>query len=333
MGTVHQLIEAHGKAAALAADLDRKEVEAAAAYLANEDGSIGFLYSGWCQAALPHKRLPDAQGWQITGEHVTLVVEPGMRPTPSGIPEPIGVPYGSRARLIMLYMQSEALRTRSREIELGRSLRAWLSRMGISIGGKSMVAVREQAERISSCRLTLRIKIGKATGLINQNIVDTAIFLDNGEAKQPSLFNETAKLSEGFYEQLSKHSVPLEESAIKAINNNSMALNIYAWLAYRLHSLEKPCPISWTALKQQFGNGFVDIRNFRPKFISNLNLSLAVYPAARVDLEERGCILYPAKPPVAPSTSVAQSPRLAQSPHLIRLQQASANGQFCRQQT
>jgi hypothetical protein len=157
MGTVHQLIEAHGKAAAFAADLDRKQVEAAAAYLANEDSNIGFLYSGCCQAALPHKRLPDAQGWQITGDHVTLVVEPGMRPTASGMPEPISVPYGSRARLIMLYMQSEALRTRSREIELGKSFRGWLTRMGISIGGKSMMAVREQAERISSCRLTLRV--------------------------------------------------------------------------------------------------------------------------------------------------------------------------------
>ncbi|WP_256366974.1 replication protein RepA [Acidisphaera sp. L21] len=89
-----------------------------------------------------------------------------MRPHLSGDPEPIGAPYGSRARLIMLYMQSEALRTRSREIELGRSLRTWLMRMGIPQGGKSIAAVRDQAERISSCRLTLRVKIGKATGLM-----------------------------------------------------------------------------------------------------------------------------------------------------------------------
>jgi hypothetical protein len=308
MGTLHQLIKDHGKAAALAADLDRREVEAAAAYLADEAGSIGFLYSGWCQAALPHKRLPDAQGWQIIGDHVTLIVEPGMRPAAS-IPEPIGVPYGSRARLIMLYMQSEALRTRSREIELGRSLRSWLTRMGISIGGKSMIAVREQAERISRCRLTLQVRMGRTTGLINQNIVDTAIFLDNGEANQASLFTETARLSEGFYEQLSKHSVPLAEAALRQINNNSMALDIYAWLAYRLHSLEKPTPITWTSLKQQFGNGFTDIRNFRPKFIANLRLALAVYEGAKVDLDERGCTLYPAKPPVAP-TAVAQSPQL-----------------------
>ncbi|WP_335904931.1 replication protein RepA [Acidisphaera sp. L21] len=307
---MHQLIEAKGKQGALAADLDREQVEAAAAYLADEQHGVGFLYSGWCQAALPHRKLPDAQGWQITGDHVTLIVEPGMRPSPTGIPEPIGVPYGSRARLIMLYMQSEALRTCSREIELGRSLRAWLYRMGIPSGGKSIAAVREQAERLSACRLTLRIKVGKTTGLINQNIVDTAIFLDSGEERQPSLFAETAKLSEGFYEQLSKHSVPLEEAAIRAINNNSMALDIYAWLAYRLHSLEKPCPITWLAIKAQFGNGFGDLKNFRKCFVSNLKLALAVYPAARVDCNERGVILHPARPPVATTNSVPRLLRL-----------------------
>jgi hypothetical protein len=307
MGTLHQLIREHGKDAAIKTGLTRQEVEAAAAYMADEASNIAFLYSGWCQAALPHKRLPDAQGWQIVGDHVTLIVEPGMRPAAT-IPEPIGVPYGSRARLIMLYMQSEALKTRSREVELGSSLRVWLTKMGISIGGKSMVAVREQAERISRCRLTMQVRMGKMTGLINQNIVDTAIFLDNGEANQRSLFNETARLSEGFYETLTRHSVPLDEAAIRQINNNSMALDIYAWLAYRLHVLEKPTQISWTALKQQFGNGFVDIGNFRPKFIANLKLSLAVYEGAKVDLDKRGCVLHPGKPPVAPVT-VAQSPR------------------------
>ena len=222
-----------------------------------------------------------------------------MRPTASGKPEPVGVPYGSRARLIMLYLQSEAVRTQSRDIELGRSLRNWLSRMGISPGGKSVDGVREQAERISRCRLTLQVQMGRKTGLVNQNIVDTAIFLDNTESRQTSLFAETARLSEGFYDQLTRHSVPLEESAIRAINNNSMALDIYAWLAYRLHVLDKPLPVSWVALKGQFGNGFGRINNFRSKFTKSLALATAVYPAAKVEATERGLTLHPSKPPVA----------------------------------
>ena len=163
-------------------------LEAAAAYLASEDSDIGFLYSGWAQAALPHRRLDDDALWQVKNDRVTLVVQPGVRVVENGPPISVGVPYGSRARLILLYLQSEALRTSSREIELGRSLHAWLRRLEIPIGGKSMRDVRDQAERISRCRMSFQISQGGRAGLVNQSIVDTAMFVDNGEGRQGSLF-------------------------------------------------------------------------------------------------------------------------------------------------
>jgi hypothetical protein len=301
MGAIHDMIEQQGKQAALRADLDRRSVEAAATYMSDDNTSIGFLHSGWCQAALPHRRLPDSQGWQIVSDFVTLVVEPGMRPG-AQLAEHVGVPYGSRARLIMLYLQSEALRTQSRQIQLGRSMRDWLQKMGVPVGGKSMLAIRDQAERISRCRLSLNIRAAgdRRTGLVQQNIVDEAIFLDPGDTAQGSLFIETANLSEKFYIELQRHPVPLEEAAIRAISNNSMALDLYAWLAYRLHVLKGPTPISWTALKGQFGTGFDAMRNFRPTFLDNLRLALAVYRDAKVEVTERGVDLHPSRPPVAP---------------------------------
>jgi hypothetical protein len=65
MGTVHNLLARHGKQGALQiidSDVDRRAIEAAAQYMADEDGGIGFIFSGWAQAALPHRRLPDDQG-------------------------------------------------------------------------------------------------------------------------------------------------------------------------------------------------------------------------------------------------------------------------------
>src|SRR4051812_46870119 len=99
MGTVHELLRNKGKQGALeGAEFNRIEIETAAAYLADEDTAVGFLYSGWCQAALPHRRLPDADGWAIQSDRISLIVEPGMRIGRNGKPEPVGVPYGSRAR-------------------------------------------------------------------------------------------------------------------------------------------------------------------------------------------------------------------------------------------
>jgi hypothetical protein len=80
MGTVHDIIEAHGRQGALGFDLDRAVVDAAAGYMSDEDSGIGYLYSGWCQAALPHKRLPDDQGWQVKGGQDTEVRFTHARP-------------------------------------------------------------------------------------------------------------------------------------------------------------------------------------------------------------------------------------------------------------
>jgi hypothetical protein len=298
---VHRLILDHGKEIALRSEPDRAVVEAAAGYLTSEDTDIGYLFSGWAQAALPHRRLPDDEAWQIATERVTLIVQPGLRPNPLGQPISIGVPYGSRARLILLYLQTEAVRSNSREVELGRSLHAWLRRLEIPIGGKQMASVRDQAERISRCRLSFQIKQGTRTGLVNQHILDTSMFIEDDDA-QGGLFVERAVLSQSFFDELKKHPVPVEEAAVRQIANNSVALDVYCWLAYRLHSLNTPITISWKALHGQFGRSVARLDHFKDHFRSVLALATSVYPEANIDEADSGIglILKPSKPPVTP---------------------------------
>jgi hypothetical protein len=308
MAAVHDLIEARGKQGALQAGLDRSIVEVAANYLSDEDTGLGFAYSGWAQCALPHKKLADEAHWGITSEKVRLVVEPGRRPIEGSTElEWVGVPYGSHARLILLYLQTEALRTQSREVELGRSLREWLGKLGISVGGMTGRSVRDQAERISRCRLTFHLSGASGTGLVNQNIVDRALFIEEtGGERQGRLNLETAKLSEGFFDQLRKHPVPLEEAAIKALSNNAPALDAYLWLAYRLHALKSDRLVTWAALKGQFGTGFVKLAQFKYKFQSTLQLATAVYPAAKIEVTPVGVILKPSRPPVSPKVGLVR---------------------------
>ena len=168
-----------------------------------------------------------------------------------------------------------------------------------------MAIVRDQAERLSLCRLTFRVQKAGATGLVNQSIVDTALFVDepDGAGQGRPQFMEHVTLSAGFYEQLRKHPVPLEEAAVKAVSNNSQALDAYAWLAYRLHSLDRPTEVSWRAMMAQFGAGFGRLDNFRMRFLPNLRLALAVYPDAKVDISSKGLVLHPSKPPVTKAVS------------------------------
>jgi hypothetical protein len=304
MGTIHDLLEEKGRLGAISAGADRALVEVASAYLSDEDSGLGFAYSGWAQCALPHKRLADDAPWGIVSDKVKLMVEPGRRQVVAADDsqsfEFIGVPFGSHARLILLYLQTEALRTGRREVELGGSMRAWLARVGIPPGGMTGKSVRDQAERISRCKLTFDITTGsRSSGLVNQTIVDKAIFLeiDNGK-RQHRLSLETAKLSEGFFEQLQKHPVPLEEAAIKALSNNAPALDVYLWLAYRLHALKADRVVTWQALKAQFGTGFSKLYHFKNKFPGTLALATAVYPAAKLEVSDEGVVLKPSRPPV-----------------------------------
>lgn len=318
MGTVHRLIEelgTHGALSTAETPGDRRAIEAAIAYMSDEDNGVGFLYSGWCQAALPHKKLADDAVWRVETERVALLIEPGRRTSPGEATTWVGVPYGSRARLILLYLQSEALRTSSRDIELGRSLHAWLGRLGIPIGGKSFKDVREQAERLSRCHMSFHIQNqGGRTGLVNQSIVDTAMFVhdNSGDEAQGSLFVETARLSETFYDQLRKHPVPLEEAAIKAISNNSQALDVYCWLAYRLHVLPNARTVTWKALFAQFGSSYKRIDHFKERFIDSLKVATAVYRDASVDVEAKGLVLRPSRPPVAPRSIAVSNPARVQ---------------------
>jgi len=306
VGTLHRLILDVGREEALRrvdAD-DRHLVRIAADVLTEEANEVGVTYSGFCQASLPHKRLAPDEAWVRRNEQTTLMVEPGRLLKPGALePELLGVPYGSRARLILLYLQTRALRSQCREVELGRSMRVWLQRMGIPHGGKSYNEVRDQAGRLSTCKLTFYYAASKGrTGFSNEQIVDSGLLMldeEVGDGRQSSLFVEGVRLSESFYSALRKHPVPIWEPALQHIQNNSMALDLYVWLAYRLHILQKPTAVHWGALHGQFGAGFKAQRHFRPTFVSNLRLALATYPDARVDEQESGVILHPSRPPVA----------------------------------
>jgi hypothetical protein len=105
-------------------------------------------------------------------------------------------------------------------------------------------------------------------------------------------------LDEGFYASLIEHPMPVREAAIRQIGGRSMAIDVYVWLAYRLHRLSRPTPISWGALHAQFGAGFTHGWHFKAKFKEPLALALAAYPEAHVTAEDDGLMLYPSAPPV-----------------------------------
>src|ERR1700712_760411 len=135
MAQIHQLILRDGISEArrqAATKHERALVEAAYRVLSEDAEKMGFTYSGFALTSLPHK--PQTQlVWRREGHNLVLLLESGRDSSGAAV----GLPYGSYARFILLFLQSQAVKSRSREIELGRSMRVWLNKMGLSIGGKS----------------------------------------------------------------------------------------------------------------------------------------------------------------------------------------------------
>jgi hypothetical protein len=303
MGEVHRLILAHGreKARDMVPVSQRRLVDVAAEVMAEDAQSLGITYSGWCLTALPHKRLPNDQVWSRSGYRCTLLVEPGRLQIGRGRPVLFGVPYGARARLILLYLQTEAVRRESREVSLGRSMRDWMTRMGLSVGGETARGLRDQAHRIaaSSIKFFWESQAEEASGMTRGNIVEQGLFFgEMARAGEASLFEDRVVLGEMFYREIMEHGVPLLDRAIRELRDRSMAIDVYVWLAYKLHVLQGRTPLRWPALYAQFGAGFATIKNFRPSFLDALAAATAAYPGAQVTLEEEGIALHPSPPPI-----------------------------------
>jgi hypothetical protein len=139
------------------------------------------------------------------------------------------------------------------------------------------------------------------TGITNQQLIKSGLFFHESakrDERQSSLWEDRVVLDADFYKTLRDHPVPLRDAAVRELKENSPALDIYIWLSFRLHHLEKRTQIGWRDLHAQFGSEYKLLKHFRPRFLENLARAVAAYPEAKVDVEETHIMLHPSPPPV-----------------------------------
>jgi len=292
MGVIHELLVEHGLAQLeLELDLtpdDLQTARIAARFMSDERVGPSFVHPAICLTTLPHRAQPPEKIWVRDTGRARLSIQP-ITPD-SGTP--IGVPYGSRARMILLYLMTEAVKNRSRYVELGRSMYAWLRSMGIPICGKNYAAVVDQSKRIEYSLMSFRYRGDDGITEIKDLFIRGSFrpFQDSDE--------KTVELSEGFYDALLRRPVPVVEAAVRALSDTCMPLDIYLWLAYRLHALETSVVVPWHSLHTQFGADTRLLKHFKPRFHRALRTALAVYPEGRAIMVDKGCRIEPSTPPV-----------------------------------
>ena len=259
----------------------------------------GYTYSAWCLAGLPHREHPVGEDWLIATDYAQLLVRPGVRVRDDGTREPLSVPSGTIARLLLIDLQSEALETGSRDIELGANPNVLISRLGLSRGGPVSRKIVDHLERLCRCSLDFKFGNDKRALFINERIVEAFELSQTADprTKRAAPMIERLRLSEPFFNELRRHPIPVDRAAIRDIQSSPRAIDIYLWLAFRLPALQAEASISWSALWRQFGRERL-LRTFRAEFKEPLGLALAAYKAARVQVGDRGLVLMPSSAPI-----------------------------------
>jgi hypothetical protein len=212
------------------------------------------------------------------------------------------VPYGSKARLILIYLQTEGLKART--VNMGASMSAWIRSLGLPVTGGArgtIPAVREQVLRIARCSFTLQWTELDGTGGSVLNVTDTRIVDDMAlwsGAEDSTKWSAVVELSERFHEHLKEHAVPLDQRAVAQLSGNSLALDLYALFAYRLPRVKSDTLLRWTHLQEQLGADYPSARTLAFKVKQTLGQVLDVYPAARVEVSPHGLLLKTSKPAV-----------------------------------
>jgi Plasmid encoded RepA protein len=266
---------------------------------------LGFMHSIMAQCSLPTARPPEGMlTWERRQGRARLLLEAGKVLDPkTGDYTQLALPYGPKARLLLMHLNSEAVRRQSPVIPVEDSMTAFFRRlMGRTQDGRQAKMLKTQLSSLAAATFRMGIVQDEDRAFqVDTKVVGAFDLWFQNEAGQRVLWPSTLRLSLDYYESLTRFAVPLDERAVAALAHSALALDIYCWLAQRLHRIpaDKPQFISWTALYDQFGQGYKEMRFFRRDFLKLLTQVRVVYPDATMSEEKRGLALEQSRPPVS----------------------------------
>ena len=263
-----------------------------------------FMHSVMAQAYFPTKKPPpDARQWQRQQGQAHLKVDAGQAwHTGRQAFVDLPLPYGPKARLIIMHLNSEAVRQRSHVVEVEASLTAFVAKVqDRQATGRDIRSFKDQLAALAAASITMALDRPERAVQVQTRIVGAFDLWFEKNASQRVLWPATVALSLDYFDTLTRHAVLLDERAIAALAKSATALDAYCWLAQRLHRVPPGSPqfVPWTALYEQFGEGFAVLRQFRAFFLKMLRQVRAVYPAARFDADARGMQLWHSPPPMS----------------------------------
>jgi hypothetical protein len=279
----------------------------------HDPDELCFQHTVFCQTGLPYRNPGDSvREWQRTQGTVSLLIEAGKAQNPYTREwTNVGLPWGTKPRLILAHLNAEALRQGSPVVEIESSLSAFVKRIRGFQQGREIRMFKDQLTCLSTALIRLAMARGDHMTQVDTKVITSFDLWLEKDERQRILWPSTIHLSLDYWASLQHHAIPLPETDLAALAHSAMALDLFAWLAQRLHRIHphRPAFITWVSLKEQFGPDYGRMDNFKRVFRTTLAQVRVRYKAARIELDGRGMTARNSPPPATRRLSLLPRPK------------------------
>ena len=220
------------------------------------------------------------------------------------------LPFGNIPRLILAWVCTEAVRTRSRVLILGPSLSEFMRVLGIysSGGGNAGIKLRNQMRRLFGCTVQLTYQDEDGEQFVNSPIAARGKYWwnPNNNSGLPG-WNSTIVIGEDLFNEIIRHPVPLDMNTLTALKRSTLGLDLYLWLVYRTFALRTPLRLSWQQVYGQFGrhpdkaSDKNTVQMFRRAALRELKKIKLAWPGLSYAIAPGLLILHPSRPAIPPA--------------------------------
>ena len=224
------------------------------------------------------------------------------------------LPYGNLPRLLLAWVSTEAVRTRSRDLVLGRSLSEFMRKLNIysTSGGTWGIRtrLRNQMDRLFSASVSLIYEGDGVKARMSSFVADrTAFWWDPRRPDDLVLWDSKIRLGEEFFNEIIRRPLPLDMNILRALKRSSLGLDLYMWLTYRTFTLRESLTLPWKDLYRQFGANPAQAGNrrivdaFRTDCLRELKKIEEAWSGLNYGLARGALIVSPSAPAIPPTIS------------------------------
>jgi len=252
---------------------------------------ILYIHSIFLQCFMPVRHnAKNKDRWETGNRNAKLLIRAGelVNPHDPGQFKQCMVPAGPKARIITAYINDYAYKN-GPEVDLADSMREFMTKAGIPICGSNGKELQRELENVAAADIYLGIwQEGVSASQKKAPVSDEFTFWIDKNPKQGTLWKQKMLLSQRYYQSImeGQHLAPIYWPAFRALQHSPRAMDIFAFLSYRLCRIpfNKPVILKADVLHSMFGRDIKLQKHFWPRFLTALEDAARQYQTARYEV-------------------------------------------------